>query len=96
MRFHTGPVKRRLDGAVGMQLLQPATERVGVQNESPCRFNSRPLQQSHDLEELKSIGWGIMRALLGRDSFPFLAEDGQFPLEQRGIPGESIQNCGQT
>ena len=34
--------------------------------------------------------------MLGRDSFTLLAENGQFPLEQSGPPGESIPSCDHT
>ena len=38
----------------------------------------------------------IMRPLLRVDPFPFLAEHGQIPLEQRRVPGHGVTDCGQA
>ena len=81
---------------VGLQMLHPATDRVGMQHESSGRLGRRPVPPSHDLENLQSIRRRIMRPLLGRDSFAFMAEHGQFPFEQCGIPGHGIPSYGQA
>ncbi|MAE76447.1 MAG: hypothetical protein CMJ85_06240 [Planctomycetes bacterium] len=52
--------------------------------------------EAHDPQNLQSMGRCIMRPLLGRDPFPFMAEDGRLPFEQRRVPGDRITNRGQT
>ena len=42
------------------------------------------------------MGRGIMRPVLRRNPLPLLAEDGQFPFEQCGIPGDCIMRGGQS
>ena len=80
----------------GSKLFQPVADRVWMQDESPGRLGRGPLPKPHDLQYLQSMCRCIMRSLFGREPLTLLAVDGQFPLEQCGVPGQGITSCGQA
>ena len=52
--------------------------------------------EAHELKDLQSMGRGITRLLLRWGPLTLLAEDGQLPFEQRGVPGDRITRGGQS
>ncbi|MEQ9455328.1 MAG: hypothetical protein RLN76_12155 [Phycisphaeraceae bacterium] len=71
----------------------PVADRVGVDHESCCRLLGRPAAQAHQLEDLGTLLWGVVKTLLSGPILAMTPEDGQLALKKNRVRIGVITLC---